>query len=66
MLAADDQLSANKMLFSYLRKGDFELTVVPNASEVLKTFAQTHPDLLILDLDLIGGENIEFFLSIGR
>ena len=66
MLFADDQDSAYNIFQSYLKKSDFEVTVVSNASEMVNSFAQAHPDLLIIDLDLIGGENIELYLSVRR
>ena len=52
ILLVDDEVSIQRSIAPLLRSRGYEVDVVGTGNDALKAFAQSHPDLIVLDLGL--------------
>jgi signal transduction histidine kinase/CheY-like chemotaxis protein len=65
MVAIEDQTS-KRILSNYLSAIGYRITQVSNKSEVIERARETHPDLLLFDVQLPGTEGLETIKRIRR
>jgi two-component system response regulator AdeR len=66
ILLVEDEREIAELLAAYLERGDFEVSRATNVQEAIRAHAQLHPDLVLLDIGLPGGDGLEALVAIRR
>lgn len=66
ILLVEDEREIAELLAAYLERGGFEVARASNVQEAIRAHAQLHPDLVLLDIGLPGGDGLEALVAIRR
>jgi len=66
ILLVEDEREIAELLAAYLERGGFEVSRATNVQEAIRAHAQLHPDLVLLDIGLPGGDGLDALIAIRR
>jgi len=66
ILLVEDEREIAELLAAYLERGGFEVSRASNVQEAIRAHAQLHPDLVLLDIGLPGGDGLDALIAIRR
>jgi two-component system response regulator AdeR len=64
ILIVEDEPEIADLLAAYVERAGFEVTRAGNVQDALRSHAQAHPDLVLLDIGLPGGDGMQVLATI--
>ncbi|WP_442678808.1 response regulator [Sphingomonas sp. ASY06-1R] len=66
VLIVEDEREIAELLAAYVERAGFEVARAANVQDAIRSHAQFHPDLVLLDIGLPGGDGLDILTTIRR